>query len=696
MRKEKMYDFQKRLLVVHEPNIRDFNYKVKEKEFIVPDNAVINLVSNSEVIETAVKDFSDFLKVSMCVSSEIVNKSSGTVNVSLAEDSQIDIGEATGYRGFMIETDENGINVYGHDERGIAQGLYYLEDLMTFSKAPIVSIGTIKKKPALSPQMVHSGYGLDDYPDEYLARVAHEGRDAILLFVKGINETTFGPLDFNELIARAARYGIDVYAYSYMRSKVSPIAPEAEKHYDSTYGKLFKECPGFKGVILVGESVAFPSSDPNVPPDLDGSTAVDGIPSVMPSSGWYPCEDYPVWLDVVKNAVRKYKPDADIVFWTYNWGYHDEKLRVKLIENLPTDISLMATFEMFEYLKIGKATGYCADYTLAFEGPGTYFKSEAIAAKKKGIRLYSMTNTAGLTWDFGVIPYEPMPHQWMRRYQAILSAKKDWDLCGVMEGHHYGLYPSFISKLSKLCFFEPAEPMDNILKKVLSSYFGEENFTKVNKALQYFSEAITYYTPGDAEQYGAFRVGPSYPFCLSDTINLPSDPKARFGSKIVIPRYLNHSNPNGGPRKSPLGFRIHEEIKSLEKMLDCMQKGMELMGKIQNPNEKLSELINQLHFMTNCVKTGLNAKKWHILISRMNYESRLEGLKKIYDDMEELLTNEIENVEDTIPLVEHDSRLGWEPTMLYMTDRWHLEWKIRQVRYVIDVDIAEYRTCLTL
>ena len=57
---------------------------------------------------------------------------------------------------------------------------------------------------------------------------------------------------------------------------------------------------------------------------------------------------------------------------------------------------------------------------------------------------------------------------------------------------------------------------------------------------------------------------------------------------------------------------------------------------------------------------------------------------------------EIKNAEDTIPLVEADSRLGWEPTMEYMTDREHLEWKIRQVKSVIEYDIAKFRKIIDL
>jgi hypothetical protein len=34
------------------------------------------------------------------------------------------------------------------------------------------------------------------------------------------------------------------------------------------------------------------------------------------------------------------------------------------------------------------------------------------------------------------------------------------------------------------------------------------------------------------------------------------------------------------------------------------------------------------------------------------------------------------NARATIPYVEYDSRLGYEPSMEYMCDRAHLEWKI--------------------
>ena len=58
--------------------------------------------------------------------------------------------------------------------------------------------------------------------------------------------------------------------------------------------------------------------------------------------------------------------------------------------------------------------------------------------------------------------------------------------------------------------------------------------------------------------------------------------------------------------------------------------------------------------------------------------------KAILNQLIDLARAEQENARRTIPLVEADSRLGWEPTMHYMTDAEHLKWKIEQVRRVIE------------
>ena len=65
----------------------------------------------------------------------------------------------------------------------------------------------------------------------------------------------------------------------------------------------------------------------------------------------------------------------------------------------------------------------------------------------------------------------------------------------------------------------------------------------------------------------------------------------------------------------------------------------------------------------------------------------------LLDKLIEIVAVERENVIDTIPYVERDSRLGWEPSMEYVCDKWHLEWKLRQLDFALK-EIEDYRKIL--
>ena len=706
MRKEAAYEFRNKLLTVHETNVRDFSLTPGEGEVALSDGAVINIAcAESEVVKVAAEDFADFLSVSMAICAKVSfggeARGANTVTLAFAKESSVELSEADGYKGFLIDTRDDGICVFGHDERGIAAALYYIEDLMCMARAPFLRRGVIKKRPMMSPLMVHSGYGMEEWPDEYLMRIAHEGRDALLVFVEGPNRTRVGYLDFNDLIRRAARFGLDVYAYSFMPGGMHPDEDGAEEFYDKIYGELFRSFPGFKGVTLVGEVVEFNSKDPHVSKFRSWDKVTDDLPDGKFWPGWYPCEDFSRWMDIVQRVIRRAKRDADIVLWSYNWGFQPEDVRVRLIEQLPEGVTLQATFEMFDNKRIGDVYTSCDDYSLAYAGPGPYFVSEAIAAKKRGIRLYAMTQSGGVTWDFGCVPYLPMPYQWAKRFEAIRDAYHKWGLCGGMECHHHGFYPSFISKLSKHAFLIPEEPISDILDRIFVSEYGEENLELVREGFRLFSEAITYFTPTDSDLGGASRIGPAYPFCLYNQSKPPYEKEAMFGAPCIVSLGLGQDVLHSSfiskiPNKSPLSLRILPELESLEKMHSLMQSGVKTLESIPKKNEKLLSVINLGKYLTHCVKTNINAKKWHLLKCRKELSFSREELSGVVAEMESLLKEEIENARETLPIVDADSRLGWEPSMLYLGDRAHIEWKIRQVEYVLEKEIPYLKKSIEL
>jgi hypothetical protein len=692
---EKNYDFRKRLLETHTPGIREPALKPSGGELEITSSFEIVMPLNpSRIMRRAASDMQEYLSVSMGVDVSLRRsddmpaeaKKPSVILLAPAGSVPIDLTEGNSPRGFRADCGEN-VVVTGYDEAGVMQGVFYLQEEMSIRRAPFLKKGTGARAPLFSPRMAHSGYGLDLYPDAHLASIARAGMDSILVFVRGVDATPNGYLDFNELCRRAAEWSLDVYAYSYIESQAHPDDPRAEEYYDGTYGAVFKACPAFKGVILVGESVEFPSKDERT----TGRSYKDKRGDPRPSPGWFPCRDYLDWLNMVKKTIRRYKPDADVVFWTYNWGYAGEKERVELINSLPTDISLQVTFEMFETVRRGDVMANCVDYTLMFEGPGKYFLSEAAVAKRRGIRLYSMVNTGGLTWDIGVVPYEPTPFQWMKRYRGVLESRERYGLCGLMESHHFGFWPSFISELCKQAYTAGAPDMDTALRRLVVRDFGEENAVAALVAYRHFSDGIAHYMSTNEDQYGPFRIGPSYPLVLNRDASVPESPFAMFGNRIFSTNY--HNSDSG--RCSPLSLRLPTELKYLTIMGEEFMRGGDIIDGLAEKldgiwRERARRLANLGRFIAVCARTTVNVKRWYMERLRLYAADTAEKVTASVDALTAIAEEEYANAESAIPLVAEDSRLGWEPSMEYMTDEQHIRWKLEQVRSVINNELQMY------
>jgi hypothetical protein len=705
MQKERKYQFRDFLNTVHKKDRYDKSVKRGKGEILIEDSWWIIIDDkSSELVLKAARDLQDYFFTSMRVSLRLKQVS----NVSKLKGSPDSIvlastGKAIEKK-YDIEINEKSVFISASNDRALAQGIYYLEDLMNLKEAPILTIGRQKRKSVFSPRMVHSGWGMDLFPDPHLSAMAHSGIDAILVFAKDVDTTTVGYLDFNDLVKRADSFGIDFYFYSYLKSEKHPDEKDALEYYESTYGRIFEKCPGAKGVILVGESCEFPSKDTKHTTGKIGINSED-MPTSKPRPGWWPCYDYPKFLNMITRVTRKHRRDADIVFWTYNWGHAPEKDRLKLINNIPENISLLVTYEMFEQDIENGVVSACRDYTIAFEGPGKYFKSEAKAAKKRGINLYAMSNTMGATWDFGTIPFVPVPHQWMKRHGGLREANRKWNLSGLMESHHYGFYPSFISELQKWNCWTPSPEPDEILKSIAIRDFGEKASGHVIKAWKLWSKAIVKIPTSVEDQNGPLRIGPAYPFVFNlnfygepdNRINLPQSPYAHFGNKIVKIPYSPHEY----SRTSPGIIRIALDIKKLETAIKQWEKGIEELSKAiaKTPSRKKEQAKKMLvlgKYIAANLATCLNIKHWWLLNNKLRNEQNRQKAHLILDDLETLLKKEIKNAKSAIPLVEFDSRLGWEPSMEYMGDSEHIEWKIKYSKMVLLQEIPIYRKALNV
>ncbi len=691
---ERNFQFRQRLNTIHRTDRRDPAEQPRDGETVIGEGwqIVVN-PSPSDYLLGVAQDLQDYLLRSMGVSTLLVRGEGAgaarTIRLTTAAETPA-LGQGLSKpRSYRLQVAGDAITVCGADERGIGQGCYYLEDLMNLRQGPFLDAQDLIREPLFSPRMIHSGWGIDQFPDAHLNAIAHAGMDTLLLFAKGPDQTTVGYLDFNDLIDRAAKFGLDVYIYSYLLSERHPDAPDAKEYYESTYGNLIRSCPGAKGIVFVGESCEFPSHDEHTTGKLRLDPTVDRTKDKRPSPGWWPCYDYPEWLELLKPILRQINPDLDIVFWTYNWGWAPEEDRLALIRSLPTDISLQATFEMFENIEKDGIVTRCVDYTTSFEGPGVYFRSEAQAAHERGIPLYSMTNTAGVSWDMGVIPYQPIPFQWAKRYEAVRKAQRDWGLVGLMESHHYGWWPSFVNELAKWAYWAPETTTEEMAARIAVRDFGPEGGPLAVEAWRHWSEAWPFYVPTNEDQYGPFRVGPSYPLLFQEEREqFPDAPYAHFGNRILTTHYNPHK-----PEDLPTEIGLLEKFAAhWEQGLAKLEQAVAVTPERQQPEAQ--RMLGLGRFIRRYVQTTIHTKRWWLLKRDLLAATDAAAADALIAQMRELGEAEIANAAGAIPLVDADSRLGWEPSMEYMCDRAHLEWKIGQMRRVLDEELPAYRRSL--
>ena len=670
---------------MHKPISKELWTAAGAEEYALPERLKIACGIDSDVVRVALLDFIDYLKVAFGIKAEAITDGKADITVFISADGLSE--NANGYMGRKITVAKDGVSIQAYDERGVAQALYYLEDRMNNRTAPVLKIGTSEMRPAFSPRMVHSGWDMDVFPDEYLSAIAHEGYDAIIAFVKDATHSAHGECDFCDIVKRAKKYGIDVYAYSYLKNFMHPEEPGAKEHFAELYGGIFRDIPGLRGMIFVGESIEFASNDPHVSKKTVHDKPKDGIPDGKISPGWWPCCDYPEWISLVRDSIRAVSPDADVVFWTYNFGYVEEKYRVELLKKLPTDISLLVTFEMFDLYPMGNGEGMVMDYTISHVGPGKYFLSEAKVAAERGIRLYSQVNTGGRTWDFGVAPYEPFPYQWTKRHKALLESRERFGLCGLMESHHFGFLPSFISKITNNNYTLGGMSFEDKLLEIAAAHAGDEK-EKFIEAIKAIDESITHYVPSDENQYGAFRVGPAYPLCLVRGIKYPDPPGVYMGNRIYGTMRDNYDH---WGRHDCYGLRVRAEIASEKEARECLRRGLSILKTVENKNEDLERFINLVSYLEKCYTTAINAQEFYVESYKMYAADTKAKLAASINKLERIAKAEYKNAKSAIPLVKRDSSIGFEASMGYQCDEKALKWKLRQLDYVINFEILLYK-----
>ena len=678
---EAPYSFRDRLVTVHRTDRRDFSLKASAEEFAFANGSQIAVADDApELVRRAAEDFREYLVLSMGVNASVRNVSAPP-KPGLVPSVEIRLAPAE-KRGYSVETGPDGVKIAAADDKMAAQAFYHLEDLMNLRRGPFLKKGTERRSPVFDHRFTFSGFGDDIFPDGHLNQIAHHGFTGIEIWLDDYDVISQGVRqDVNDLLERAAQYGLDAFFQPRNRAFVHPDDPGSAEMYDKAYGALAKYYPKAYGISFCGEVCNFPSKDKraNGGDHRDRSTVKPG--DTRPFPGWFPCYDWADWVKAVMPIVHRYNPGCKFVFCTYNWGFQDEKARAELIAALPKGVTLIPTFEMFEkHVKRNGLVSPVADYSLAFPGPGKYFATEAAQAKAAGLELWSNCNSAGLTWDFGNIPYQPAPWQWKKKWDALKSAHGKWNLTGLRENHEYGWYPSFVSELEKECMWEGGMDFDAHVRAIAARDFGEANAAKAITAWKAWSRAADDYVPTDENQYGPCRIGPAYPFNyfgkdLQPGWKAPADFPLTPGFMFDI-CHFDYGKPIKGLGTDAVSLEESElkEIELFESQASDYRHGTEIFRMIAAslPDGRRDEAVRMAalgeYLMRACL-TAVHVKRGRIAWRKGD---RAEVLR--------LARAEYANAKAALAAVDADSRLGWLASSDYTGSRAQIEWKLRKMR----------------
>ena len=691
MLKERNYDFRQRHWQYHRPGMRQSGRAVHDHELEITSEWQIGCSPDApRILHDAARDFQDYLRTSMETTVKLTTEE-GNKTLWIKLDPALK-------KGFLLTGTADHLTVTLSTPELAYPSVVYLEDWMNLEGAPVFPCGETRRIPLYTCREIHSGCGIDEYPDAELAATVHAGYNEIMLMMKGLDQSAAGKVDVNDLIDRAERFGITVTIFNYVQTFVHPDEPGAQEIFDRTYGEIFRRYPKLRGIRLGGESLEFPSRDPHTTGKKYKDSFSEGIPDPRPSPGWYPCSDYPAYLACIERAVHKVRPDAKVIFSTYNWGWAPLELREKFLADFPKGMTLSVCYEIFAKRTLEGLRTPVMDYTISQTEPGYYFRSECECTAKHGITVSGNVNTAGIGWDFGTVPWVPTPQRWLERDRILRDAAEKMTVTEHYATHHYGWWNSPAAELGKWSSWADFEPdYHELLRKIAIRDHGRESADHVLAAWECWSRAMDHYVASNEDQYGPWRVGPAYPFIfqpnitrtmMNKEIRFPTAPHAHFGSAIIKTLYQPYENAN----QAPAFLRYPAELRSLERMLAEWEKGLSEAEKaaVTPEGERLAALGR---FIRNSIITTIHIKQWWLLNMKLQLSDSEESALETLAEIEKLARKEIANAEDTIPAVECDSRLGWEPSMEYVCDRHHLEWKIRQVNSAL-AEIEIYRNII--
>ena len=402
-----------------------------------------------------------------------------------------------------------------------------LSSPMTGFEAPASMDGSVSLRFVYSYLAVFgdplSDSGIDPYPDGFLQRLSSVGVNGVWLHVVlrdlapgGVNFPEFGEghvarlANLRSLVARAKRYGVNVYLYMneprampnefFKRhphlagvgdaggdrpgvpdakggglTALCTSCPEVRRWMSDALAYVFREVPGLGGIYAI--------------------TASENLTNCASHGKWKDCKrcrsrgDADIIAEVVatlEEGVHRSSPAAKVIVSDWGWRGHGDAQEI--ISRLPKGVVLMSVSEWDLPVERGGIKSKVGEYSISAVGPGPRAQRHWDAAALAGIKCAAEIQFNN-TCELPVVPYLPVMDL-VAEHLGNLSPRK---LDGMLIGWTMGGHPSPNFELARRMNTARPPAVGALLDQMAHERFGADGGPHARRAWTLLSEAYRQY-----------------------------------------------------------------------------------------------------------------------------------------------------------------------------------------------------------
>lgn len=605
-------------------------------------------------------------------------------------------GDSSKDEAYSIDVTDSSTTIAASGPRGVLHGVYALEEELARQGRLWLPPVKIERAPFLDIRIlrsVWSPYYVDEltteenyYPDGYLENLSRLGFNGIWLhgYLQHLAPSdVFPELSINSeprlqklrtMIAKAARYGIDVYIY-FCEPKALPADspfwqkhshakgttsrgntmdsaelvtslctsdPQVQSYIENAYYNLLRAVPGLGGVILITAS------------ENHSHCYSHGKEINCPRCAQRdPQEVVTELISLVRNGVRRADPTAQVIIWTWSWYNIAPDPQLDLISSIPDDVAIMSDFERgAEIERLGRRFTV-NEYAMSVVGPSERFRRQMAAARSQNRRLFAKMQLS-TTHELVTVPYYPVPWRMAEKWAKL----KEEEVTGVLGCWIFGNYPSFVTEILRELTWEPHLPLEELLRAKVKDIFGSDHVNEVLTAWRHFGDAFDEYPFSNSVLYrGPMNRAPALlwsfpesprPMPLSWRMALPGDSLDETWMRPFTADFI---------------------LTCFKRFLETWNKGLVLLdGAVKEKVDKSGRVTpaGREYIVTHAVAAHIQSTVNFLryAIYRRKYldagvESGTAERQELLRKMIQITHAEINNRLQYLPLVKADSRLGF-------------------------------------